>query len=225
MFRTLVNDAIPLNAGCLKPVKIILPKDSMVNPSYPAAVVAGNVEVSQTITDCLYGALKVLAGSQGTMNNFTFGNEKGLNYYETICGGTGAGPNHHGCSAVHSHMTNTRLTDPEILELRFPIRVESFGIRKGSGGKGKFNGGDGIIRSIKFLENMTVSMLANRRKVPPFGLDGGEDGQVARNYLLKKDGSVIELGHRGSLEVESDDMFTIETAGGGAYGKVPTVVD
>ena len=142
----------------------------MVNPQHPAAVVAGNVEVSQTITCALYGALGKLAGSQGTMNNFTFGNEAGLNYYETICGGTGAGPDHDGCDAVHSHMTNTRLTDPEILEFRFPLMVDSFDIRRGSGGAGAYRGGDGIIRKIRFLEPMTVSILTNHRKVPPFGL-------------------------------------------------------
>ena len=219
VFRTLVNDRIPLNAGCLKPLNLILPEGSMVNPLHPAAVVAGNVEVSQTVTDCLYGALGRLAGSQGTMNNFTFGNEEGLNYYETICGGTGAGPDHHGQHAVHSHMTNTRLTDPEILEFRFPLTLESFGVREGSGGKGQFDGGDGIVRKIKFNEPMTVSMLANRRKIAPFGLNGGEDGSLGKNYLLKTNDEIVEIGHRGSVEVETGDMFVIKTPGGGGYGK------
>ena len=222
VFRTLVNDRIPLNAGCLKPLNIVMPKGSMVNPVHPAAVVAGNVEVSQTITDCLYGALGQLAGSQGTMNNFTFGNEAGLNYYETICGGTGAGPTHHGQHAVHSHMTNTRLTDPDILEFRFPLTLESFGVRADSGGKGEYNGGYGIIRKIRFNETMTVSMLANRRKVAPFGLNGGEDGKPGRNYLVKdsesRKGEIVEIGHRGSIEVEPGDLFVIETPGGGGYG-------
>jgi len=218
VFRTLVNDRIPLNAGCLKPLNIILPEGSMVNPKYPAAVVAGNVEVSQAVTDCLYGALGVLAASQGTMNNLTFGNQLGLNYYETICGGTGAGRDHHGQSAIHSHMTNTRLTDPEILEHRFPVTLEEFGIRKESGGGGRFRGGDGIIRRLRFNEAMTVSILANHRKVPPFGLEGGQDGQVAENYLEKTDGSVVTLGHRGSLEVSPGDIFVIKTPGGGGFG-------
>jgi len=219
VFRTLVNDRIPLNAGCLKPLNLILPEGSMVNPVHPAAVVAGNVEVSQTITDCLYGALGQLAGSQGTMNNFTFGNDVGLNYYETICGGTGAGPNHHGQHAVHSHMTNTRLTDPEILEFRFPLTLESFGVRKGSGGKGKFNGGDGIVRKIKFNEAMTVSMLANRREIAPFGLEGGEDGSLGENYLVKANDDIVKIGHRGSVQVEGGDIFVIKTPGGGGFGK------
>jgi len=224
VFRTLVKDPIPLNAGCLKPLTLVLPAGSMVNPVFPAAVVAGNVEVSQTITDCLYGALGVLAGSQGTMNNFTFGNETGLNYYETICGGTGAGPNHPGCDAVHSHMTNTRLTDPEILEFRFPLLVESFSIRTGSGGEGQFKGGDGIERRIRFTgPDMTVSILANHRKVPPFGLAGGQGGKIGYNWVErhnKEDNSVTkeQMTHRGSSNLEPGDVFVIQTPGGGGYG-------
>lgn len=219
VFRTLVKDSIPLNAGCLKPLKIVLPPGSMVNPQYPAAVVAGNVEVSQTITDALYGALGVLAGSQGTMNNFTFGNESGVNYYETICGGTGAGADHPGQDAVHSHMTNTRLTDPEVLEFRFPLRVDAFSIRRGSGGAGKHRGGDGITRRISFNEPMTVSILANHRQVPPFGLEGGAPGALGRNFLVRADGSEVALTHRASVEVKEGDAFVIETPGGGGFGK------
>eukprot|EP00037_Helgoeca_nana_P008587 m.76461 g.76461 ORF g.76461 m.76461 type:complete len:1300 (+) comp19036_c0_seq1:248-4147(+) len=219
VFRTLVNDRIPLNAGCLKPLNIIFPEETMINPVYPAAVVAGNVEVSQTITDCLFGALGRLAASQGTMNNFTFGNDAGVNYYETICGGAGAGPDHDGCDAVHTHMTNTRLTDPEILEFRFPLTVEKFGIRVGSGGEGKFKGGNGIEREIRFKAPLTVSMLANHRSVPPFGLEGGGPGQVGENYLVRASGDVVTMGHRGTVEVEEGDTFVIKTPGGGGFGK------
>jgi len=218
VFRTLVDQPIPLNSGCLKPLNIILPENSMVNPSPPAAVVAGNVEVSQCITDTLYGALNKLAGCQGTMNNFTFGNEKD-GYYETICGGTGAGPDFDGCDAVHSHMTNTRLTDPEILETRYPVRLERFEIRHGSGGDGKHKGGDGIIRAVRFLEPMTASILSNHRVVPPFGLEGGEPGAVGRNSLVKASGEEVPLGHRAEVEMKPGDMFVIETPGGGGFGK------
>jgi len=203
----------------MKPLKLIQPEGSMVNPQYPAAVVAGNVEVSQAIVDCLYGALEVLAGSQGTMNNFTFGNDAGLNYYETICGGAGAGPDFDGCSAVHTHMTNTRLTDPEILEFRFPLTVKSFGIRPYSGGIGKQSGGNGIVRKITFHEPMTVSILANNRTHAPPGMHGGGDGKTGKNFLLRADGTQIDMGSRGSIEVESGDTFVIETPGGGAFGK------
>jgi N-methylhydantoinase B/oxoprolinase/acetone carboxylase alpha subunit len=220
VFRTLVKDPIPLNAGCLKPLTLVLPEGSMVNPVFPAAVVAGNVEVSQTITDCLYGALGMLAASQGTMNNFTFGNDTGLNYYETICGGTGAGIDHPGCDAVHSHMTNTRLTDPEILEFRFPLIVESFSIRRGSGGDGQYRGGDGIERRIRFTSpNMTVSILANHRKVPPFGLSGGKEGQIGHNWVERKaTGAIESMTHRGSANLVAGDVFVIQTPGGGGFG-------
>mmetsp|Transcript_17289 Transcript_17289/g.39833 ORF Transcript_17289/g.39833 Transcript_17289/m.39833 type:complete len:604 (+) Transcript_17289:2548-4359(+) len=233
VFRTLVKDPIPLNAGCLKPLTIVLPEGSMVNPTYPAAVVAGNVEVSQCITDCLYGALGALAGAQGTMNNFTFGNEAGLNYYETICGGTGAGPTHPGTSAVHSHMTNTRLTDPEVLEFRFPLLVREFKIRKGSGGAGMFSGGDGIERRIEFLEEMTVSMLANRRQVAPFGLEGGESGALGHNWVERKgtarqmahgetsSASLEGAGHRSSVVLQAGDLYCVQTPGGGGFGPKP----
>jgi N-methylhydantoinase B len=217
VFRTLVDDHIPLNAGCLKPLEIIIPKGCLLNPQYPAAVVAGNVETSQVIVDSLYGALGIMAASQGTMNNVTFGNEK-YQYYETICGGSGAGINYHGTDAVHTHMTNSRLTDPEVLEMRFPVLLEEFSIRKNSGGKGKFCGGNGVIRKIRFLESMTAAILANHRIIPPFGLKGGKAGKVARNYVERKDGTIEQLGHTDTVEMQSGDLLVIETPGGGGYG-------
>ena len=179
VFRTLVDDEIPMNAGCLKPLKIIVPEGCMLSPVYPAAVVAGNVETSQVVTDCLYGALGVLAESQGTMNNFTFGDEQ-YQYYETIAGGSGAGPDFDGTDAVQTHMTNSRLTDPEVLEWRFPVRLESFAIRRGSGGAGRHRGGDGVERRVRFLKPMTAVMLANRRRIAPRGAAGGEPASVGR---------------------------------------------
>jgi len=217
VFRTLVDDDIPLNAGCLKPLDIIIPEGCMLNPRYPAAVVAGNVETSQSITDALYGALGVMAAAQGTMNNFTFGNDT-YQYYETICGGSGAGPNFDGTDAVHTHMTNTRLTDPEILEWRFPVLLESFSVRHGSGGKGLHRGGDGAIRRVRFLEAMTASILSDHRRVQPFGLHGGEPGQLGQNSVLRTDGSVEELAGADSTEMNPGDIFLIETPGGGGYG-------
>ncbi len=217
VFRTLVPDDIPMNAGCLRPLEIIIPEGCMLNPRYPAAVVAGNVETSQVITDALYGALGIMAGAQGTMNNFTFGNDT-YQYYETICGGAGAGPSFHGMSSVHTHMTNSRLTDPEILEWRFPVLLESFGVRKNSGGTGKFHGGDGVIRRVRFLEPMTAAILANRRKIPPFGLAGGSPGAVGRNYVDRKNGSREEFGATHEVLMAADDCFVIETPGGGGYG-------
>jgi len=189
----------------------------MVNPVFPAAVVAGNVEVSQVVTDALYGALGVLAGCQGTMNNFTFGNSK-TGYYETICGGSGAGPDFDGCDAVHTNMTNTRLTDPEVLENRYPVRLETFEIRKGSGGKGTHRGGDGIVREIRFLEPMTASIVSNRRKIAPYGISGGSPGAVGINRLIKNNGEVKELSHRAECKMEPGDIFRIETPGGGGFG-------
>jgi 5-oxoprolinase (ATP-hydrolysing) len=219
VFRTLVNDDIPLNAGCLKPLEVILPEDCLLNPRYPAAVVAGNVETSQAITDTLYGALGVLAASQGTMNNFTFGNER-YQYYETICGGSGAGANFDGTDAVHTHMTNSRLTDPEVLEWRFPILLESFFIRQNSGGKGLHQGGNGVIRRLRFLEKMTAGILANHRQVSPFGLCGGAAGKVGKNYVERNDGTVEELGGKAVVEMNAGDIFVIETPGGGGYGEI-----
>ena len=217
VFRTLVNDPIPLNAGCLKPLNLIIPEGSMLNPQYPAAVVAGNVETSQAIVDTLYGALGILAASQGTMNNFTFGNPD-YQYYETICGGSGAGPTFHGTDAVHTHMTNSRLTDPEVLEHRFPVRLEEFAIRPDSGGKGQFCGGNGIIRRIQFLESMTVGILSNHRKIPPFGLAGGEPGAVGRNWIERKNGYREELDSTATVELDAGEKITIETPGGGGWG-------
>jgi 5-oxoprolinase (ATP-hydrolysing) len=218
VFRTLVDDDIPLNAGCLKPLEIIIPAGSMLNPQYPAAVVAGNVETSQHITDCLYAALRIMAASQGTMNNFTFGNEK-YQYYETICGGSGAGFNYQGTDAVHTHMTNSRLTDPEVLEWRFPVRLESFSIRHHSGGKGKYQGGNGVSRKIRFLEPMTAAILSSRRVISPFGLQGGKEGAKGKNYVYRKDGMIQSLTSTETIKMESGDIFMIETPGGGGYGQ------
>lgn len=214
VFRTLVDDNIPLNAGCLNPLEIIIPSGCMLNPTYPAAVVAGNVETSQTIVDALYGALGVMAASQGTMNNFTFGNQR-YQYYETICGGSGAGIDFDGTDGVHSHMTNSRLTDPEVLESRYPVQVESFSLRPDSGGKGKQKGGNGVIRRIRFLEPMTANILSGHRFVPPFGLNGGEAGKVGRNWIQRHDGTQENLDSTATVEMQPGDVFVIETPGGG----------
>jgi len=219
VFRTLVDDAIPLNAGCLNPLEIIIPSGCMLNPTYPAAVVAGNVETSQTIVDALYGALEVMAASQGTMNNFTFGNER-YQYYETICGGSGAGANFDGTDAVHTHMTNSRLTDPEVLENRYPVQVESFSLRPDSGGKGQSSGGNGVIRRIRFLEPMTANILSSHRLVPPFGLQGGEPGHVGRNWIQRHDGNQEMLDSTATAQMKPGDVFVIETPGGGGFGQV-----
>jgi 5-oxoprolinase (ATP-hydrolysing) len=218
VFRTLVDDEIPMNAGCLKPLRLIVPEGCLLNPRHPAAVVAGNVETSQAVTDCLYGALGVMAASQGTMNNFTFGNER-HQYYETIAGGSGAGPDFPGTDAVQTHMTNSRLTDPEVLEWRFPVRLESFAIRRGSGGRGRQRGGDGVVRRLRFLEPMTAVMLANRRRVPPFGMDGGADGRVGRNWIERTNGKREEFGATFATQVDAGDVIVIETPGGGGFGK------
>ncbi|MCK5168041.1 MAG: hydantoinase B/oxoprolinase family protein, partial [Rhodospirillaceae bacterium] len=218
VFRTLVDDDIPMNEGCLKPINIIIPNDSMLSPKYPAAVVAGNVETSQCVTDALYGALGVMGASQGTMNNFTFGNEI-HQYYETICGGSGAGDGFDGTDAVHSHMTNSRLTDPEVLEWRFPVFVEQFCIRKGSGGKGLSSGGDGVIRKIRFREHMTASILSGHRRVAPYGMAGGDPGKVGKNYVERADGTIEDLDSTDKTEMKKDDIFVIETPGGGGYGR------
>jgi 5-oxoprolinase (ATP-hydrolysing) len=228
VFRTLVDDEIPLNAGCLKPLKIVIPEGSMLNPRYPAAVVAGNVETSSCITNALFGALGVLASSQGTMNNFTFGNDR-HQYYETISGGSGAGisdlaagaeskDGFDGTDVVQTHMTNSRLTDPEVLEFRFPVRLDSYEIRHGSGGRGRWHGGSGGTRRVRFLEPMTASILSNNRVVAPFGLAGGEPGQPGRNTVERADGRVETLSHIGSVEMAPGDVFVIETPGGGGFG-------
>ncbi|MCS6622556.1 hydantoinase B/oxoprolinase family protein [Roseibacterium beibuensis] len=218
VFRTLVDDAIPLNEGCLKPIRLIVPEGSMLNPRYPAAVVAGNVETSQAVVDCLYGALGVLAASQGTMNNFTFGDDA-RQYYETIAGGSGAGPGFDGAAAVQTHMTNSRLTDPEVLETRFPVLLEEFSIRRGSGGDGAGRGGDGAVRRVRFLEPMTAAILSNRRRVPPFGAAGGEAGAPGVNRVERADGREERLGSTAEVEMAAGDVFVIETPGGGGYGE------
>jgi 5-oxoprolinase (ATP-hydrolysing) len=218
VFRTLLDTDIPLNAGVLRPLEIRLPPDSLLNPDYPAAVVAGNVETSQNIVDALYGALGALAASQGTMNNFSFGDGQ-HQYYETVCGGTGAGANFNGVSAVHSHMTNSRMTDPEVLELNFPVRVEHFGIRAGSGGAGHHRGGDGIVRRLRFLAPMQANLIALRREVPSFGLSGGKNGQVGQQWIERTNGTREILSGIAEFSLEIDDQFVLETPGGGGYGE------
>ena len=217
VFRTLVGTNIPLNEGCFKPLNIIIPNNSMINAQYPSAVIAGNTEVSQLTCNALFGALGVIAGSQATMNNFVWGNEK-IQNYETICGGTGAGPDFHGASAIQTHMTNTRSTDPEVLEFRFPVRLEEFSIRKNSGGKGKFNGGDGATRKLRFLEKMIVTTLCSHRKVPPFGVKGGKPGECGKEWLERKDGTIKKLEGNDSCNVENGDLFIMQTPSGGGYG-------
>ena len=217
VFRTLVNDDIPLNAGCLKPLKVIIPDGSMLNPHPPASVVAGNVETSTCITNALYGALGAMAAGQCTMNNFTFGNER-HQYYETISGGSGAGPDFDGTSVVQTHMTNSRLTDPEVLEFRFPVRLDSYAIRAGSGGAGRFTGGDGGVRRVRVLEAMTASILSNGRTVPAFGMHGGQPGALGINRVERADGRVELLKHIASVEMKPGDVFVIETPGGGGFG-------
>ena len=219
VLRCLVGGNIPLNEGCLAPVEIIVPAGSMLSPTFPAATVAGNVETSQIITDIIFSALGAMAASQGTMNNLTFGNDE-FQYYETICGGTGAGPGFHGASGVHSHMTNSRMTDPEVLEWRFPLRVQTMALRKGSGGKGRWNGGDGVVRQLTCLASATVSILSDRRKVPPHGLAGGDAGQCGRNYLLRKNGERETLKSCDTRRMEAGDSIVIETPGGGGYGSL-----
>jgi 5-oxoprolinase (ATP-hydrolysing) len=198
-------------------LNIVIPEGCLLNPHYPAAVVAGNVETSQTITDALYGALGALAAAQGTMNNFTFGNQH-YQYYETICGGAGAGPTFAGTDAVHTHMTNSRLTDPEVLEWRFPVLLESFAIRTNSGGAGRYRGGNGVIRRIRFQEPMTAAILSGHRRVPPFGLQGGAAGQVGRNWVERSDGTIVPLDSKAEIVMQPGDVFVIETPGGGGYG-------
>ncbi|MBS0384217.1 MAG: hydantoinase B/oxoprolinase family protein [Proteobacteria bacterium] len=218
VFRTLVEDNIPLNEGCLKPIEIIVPEGSLLNPRRGAAVVAGNVETSQVVVDALYGALGKLAASQGTMNNFTFGDAT-RQYYETICGGAGAGQSFCGASAVQTHMTNSRLTDPEVLEARFPVLVEEFSVRRGSGGAGAHRGGDGTVRRVRFRAQMTAAILANRRATAPFGLKGGCAGEPGANRVERTDGRVEILGATAKAELAPGDVFVIETPGGGGYGQ------
>ncbi len=217
VFRCLIDSDIPLNAGCLRPLKIVVPDNTLLNPSYPAAVVAGNVETSQAVTDALFAALGVMAASQGTMNNFTFGNAR-HQYYETICGGAGAGPAFDGASAVHTHMTNSRLTDPEVLEWRYPVLLRRFAIREGSGGIGAHKGGDGVVREVEFREAMEAGILSTRRRIVPFGIKGGADAKPGRNAIKRKNGSMQELTGCAVAAVEPGDVFVIETPGGGGYG-------
>ncbi len=220
VFRTLVDHDIPMNEGCLRPIRLLVPEGSLLNPRPPAAVVAGNVETSQCIVDSLYGALGVLAASQGTMNNVTFGNET-YQYYETICGGAGAGPGFDGASAVHTHMTNSRLTDPEVLEWRYPVLLRRFSVRPGSGGTGRYRGGDGVVREIEFREAMTAAILSGHRRIAPFGLAGGGSGAIGRNRLRRADGSTIEMGATAAFPVGPGDILVVETPGGGGYGAPP----
>ena len=217
VFRTLVDNPIPLNEGCFKPLTIHAPKGSMINAEYPSAVIAGNTEVSQAMCNAVYGALGVIAGSQATMNNFVWGNDR-IQNYETICGGVGAGPDFDGCSAIQTHMTNTRMTDPETLEWRFPVRVEEFSIRRGSGGRGKHSGGDGSRRCLKFLEQMTVTVICGHRRVPPFAIDGGEPGKVGCEWVERTDGSVVTVQGIDAVDVSPGDVFVMETPGGGGFG-------
>ncbi|MEM9435051.1 MAG: hydantoinase B/oxoprolinase family protein [Pseudomonadota bacterium] len=218
VFRTLVGRDIPMNEGCLKPLELIVPEGSMINPRAPAAVISGNTEVSQSIADALYGALGVIAGSQGTMNNFVYGNALYQNY-ETICGGTGAGDGFHGTSAVHSHMTNTRMTDPEVLETRFPVRVDEFSIRQGSGGPGQFEGGNGIVRRLAFKEAMTVTTLSSHRKTPPLGANGGSPGALGENAVERATGEIEQLDGNDQVELFPGDTFLMKTPGGGGFGR------
>lgn len=219
VFRTLVNDDIPLNAGCLKPLNVIIPDGSMLKPHYPASVVSGNVETSSCITNALYGALGVMASAQGTMNNFTFGNDQ-YQYYETIAGGSGAGNGFDGTDVVQTHMTNSRMTDPEVLEWRFPVRLESYEIRQNSGGLGKWRGGNGGTRKVRFLEKMTASILSNNRLYAPFGMEGGSPAQKGHNYVIRANGQIEEVGFVGSVEMQPNDTFVVETPGGGGYGSI-----
>jgi 5-oxoprolinase (ATP-hydrolysing) len=218
VFRVMVDDDIPMNAGCLRPIHIVIPEKSMLTPQYPAAVVAGNVEVSQMVTDTLFAALGAMAGAQGTMNNVNFGNDK-YQYYETICSGSPAGPGFPGTDAVHTHMTNTRLTDPEVLEFRYPVVLEDFHIRKGSGGKGKWSAGDGIRRTMRFLEKMEYTILSGHRRVPPFGMAGGEDGQIGENWVRRKDGSMDRLKGSDATVVDAGEAIIVQTPTAGGYGK------
>jgi 5-oxoprolinase (ATP-hydrolysing) len=218
VFRLMVDDDIPMNAGCLRPIDIVIPKQSMLSPEYPAAVVAGNVEVSQAVTNCLFGALEAMAASQGTMNNLTFGDDT-YQYYETICSGSPAGPGWHGTSGVHVHMTNSRLTDPEILEFRFPVVLEDFHIRRGSGGKGRWNAGDGTHRTIRFRQTMDCAILSAHRKVRPFGMAGGEPGELGRTLVRRLSGAMEELQACDQTVLQAGEAVTVITPTGGGYGQ------
>jgi 5-oxoprolinase (ATP-hydrolysing) len=218
VFRVMVDDDIPMNGGCLRPIRIIIPKKSMLSPEFPAAVVAGNVETSQAVTNCLFGALGALAAAQGTMNNLNFGNAR-YQYYETICSGSPAGPGFDGTDAVHTHMTNTRLTDPEVLEFRYPVVLEDFHIRQNSGGRGKWHAGDGVRRTIRFLEKMDCTILSGHRRVRPFGLAGGEAGQVGENWARRKGGHMEKLAGCDATVIDAGEAVIIQTPTAGGYGK------
>jgi 5-oxoprolinase (ATP-hydrolysing) len=218
VFRTLVDDDIPLNSGCLEPIRVMVPPGCMLAPEYPAAVVAGNVETSQAITGALYAALGTMAEGSGTMNNVTFGNDR-YQYYETVSSGSGAGPGFPGTDVVQTHMTNSRLTDPEVLEWRYPVRLEGYEIRRGSGGAGRWRGGDGGRRRIRFLVPMTVTTLSSHRRVPPYGMAGGEPGALGRHWIEHTDGSTTAMEGCDSVPVESGDVFVVETPGGGGFGE------
>ena len=218
VFRTLVNDDIPMNEGCMKAINLVIPEGSMLNPRFPAAVVAGNVETSQVVTDAIYGALGVMAAAQGTMNNVTFGNSK-YQYYETICGGSGAGPGFRGTDGIHTHMTNSRITDPEILELRYPVRLKKFEVRSGSGGAGRYPGGDGVTRELIFEEDMKLSILSNRRKVAPYGMNGGSPGELGAHWVMRADGETkVQMESSDQVEMHKGDTFVVHTPSGGGYG-------
>jgi 5-oxoprolinase (ATP-hydrolysing) len=219
VFRVMCDAAIPMNAGCLKPITIVLPEKSMLSPVYPAAVVAGNVETSQIVTNALFAALKGMGPSQGTMNNLTFGNDR-VQYYETICSGSPAGPGFAGTSGVHVHMTNTRLTDPEILELRYPVLLEEFSIRRGSGGKGKWSAGDGTYRRIRFLERMDCAIISGYRRVRPYGLEGGQPGECGANAVRRNDGKIHPLEGCDQTVLEAGEAIIIQTPTGGGYGRM-----
>jgi len=218
VFRTLVDDDIPMNAGCLRHIKIVVPKGSLLKPKYPAPVAGGNVETSQTIVNCLYGALGVLGSAQGTMNNLTFGNAE-FQYYETICSGAPAGPGFDGVPAVQTHMTNSRLTDPEVLELRYPVLLERFEIARGSGGKGEWRAGDGTLRVLRFLEEMNCAILSGFRKLRPFGAKGGEPGQTGENWVRRKNGHLERLTGAAQTVIAAGEAIIIKTPTGGGYGK------
>jgi 5-oxoprolinase (ATP-hydrolysing) len=213
----MVDDDIPMNAGCLRPLRIVVPPRSLLSPEYPASVVAGNVETSQAVTDCLFGALGALAAAQGTMNNLTFGDDR-YQYYETICSGSPAGPGFDGADAVHTHMTNTRLTDPEVLEFRFPVVLEDFHIREGSGGRGQWKAGDGTYRRIRFLQRLDCAILSGHRRVRPFGLAGGEPGELGENWVRRKDGRMEKLAGCDQTVLDAGEAIIVITPTGGGYG-------
>jgi 5-oxoprolinase (ATP-hydrolysing) len=218
VFRTLVDDDIPLNSGCLQPLTVIIPEHTMLSPRYPAAVAAGNVETSQVVTGALYAALGVMAEGSGTMNNVTFGNDR-YQYYETVASGSGAGDGFDGADVVQTKMTNSRLTDPEVLEWRYPVLLESYRIRPGSGGAGRWHGGNGGIRRLRFNQPMTVTTLTGHRRVPAFGMAGGQPGALGRHWIEHPDGTVTPMRGCDSVQVRPGDVFVIETPGGGGYGE------